>query len=286
MQNLCGICRFPRIMEVYNEEDLLILVKTYPSPSAKYRETTCVAAVNREGKMRRIFPVPFRLLSGDSQFNKWEWIKARLAVPTSDHRPEKSPDRRRFSIVRSGNFIKTAKGDWGERLERIEPHVLPSFPALEERRQVSGETLGAIRPTELLELEIKASRERDWTEADRCKLIQDGLFDSPAVRNRPPLRKLPHDFYYHYLCETPTGVQKFRHKLVDWEAGALYWQCQQRYGSSWEEKFRQKLEVEFAQKDLIFLMGTIHRFPSQWLIIGVIYPPKQKPALVQQLALL
>jgi hypothetical protein len=26
----------------------------------------------------------------------------------------------------------------------------------------------------------------------------------------------------------------------------------------------------------MFLMGNQHRFPHQWLIISVIYPPKQK----------
>jgi hypothetical protein len=24
----------------------------------------------------------------------------------------------------------------------------------------------------------------------------------------------------------------------------------------------------------MFLMGTIHRFPNQWLIVSLIYPPK------------
>ena len=58
-------------------EDLLILMKTYLSPSSQYRETTCVAAVNSQGDMRRLFPVPYRLLTGDAQFKKWEWITAR-----------------------------------------------------------------------------------------------------------------------------------------------------------------------------------------------------------------
>ena len=65
-------------------EELLILAKTYPSPSASHRETTCVAAVNRAGALRRIFPVPFRLLDGDAQFQKWEWIQARVSRPTGD----------------------------------------------------------------------------------------------------------------------------------------------------------------------------------------------------------
>jgi hypothetical protein len=27
-------------------------------------------------------------------------------------------------------------------------------------------------------------------------------------------------------------------------------------------------------KDLMFLMGNQHRFPGQWLLISLIYPPK------------
>ena len=40
-------------------EELLILTKTYPSPSTTYRETTCVAAINNKGALRRLFPVPW-----------------------------------------------------------------------------------------------------------------------------------------------------------------------------------------------------------------------------------
>jgi len=68
-------------------EELLILTKTYPSPSANYRETTCVAAINSTGELRRLFPVPYRLLDGDAQFKKWEWIRARISRTDKDHRP-------------------------------------------------------------------------------------------------------------------------------------------------------------------------------------------------------
>lgn len=40
-------------------EELLILTKTYPLPSAKYRETACVAALTRAGEMRRLYPRAF-----------------------------------------------------------------------------------------------------------------------------------------------------------------------------------------------------------------------------------
>ena len=265
-------------------EELLILTKTYPSPSTKHRETTCVAAVTCTRQMRRLFPVPFRLLDGQARFQKWEWIKARVTRSTGDQRPES----RRIdagSIVRSGTIIQIKRGDWSERLAWLEPHIVPSFSALEARRQATGETLGFIRPSRILGLKITPVKDVDWTEADRLKLSQDGLFDAPEVKSRPPLRKLPFDFHYRYECATPAGVELHTHKLVDWEAGALLWRCQQDYGPGWEAKFRQRFDQEFAGKDLLFLMGTIHRFPDQWLIVGIVYPPKRPPARDAQLGL-
>lgn len=69
-----------------------------------------------------------------------------------------------------------------------------------------------------------------------------------------------------------------RHKIVDWEAGALFWRCKRLYGEDWEAPFRAKLEDSLAKQDLMFLMGNQHRFQNQWLIISLIYPPKQKPS--------
>ena len=267
-------------------EEILILTKTYPSPSSQYRETTCVAGINRAGFLRRVFPVPYRLLDGDAQFKKWEWISAKLVKTDKDHRPE----TRRIdadTINRSGNVIKVKNGDWSERLRWIEPHVVSSFCALEQRRQATGETLGFLRPSRLLELTIKKAETPDWTDSDKIKLSQEGLFDSVEVKQRKPLRKLPFDFHYRYECSSNGVTQEHVHKLTDWEVGALYWKCVQTYGpAGWEEKFRQRLEVEFFAKDLMFLMGTIHRFPDHWLIVGFVYPPKSSRVHGEQLGLL
>jgi hypothetical protein len=50
---------------------VLILCKTYPSPSSTYVETSCVAGMDDSGKLIRLFPVPFRLVSDEQQFKKW-----------------------------------------------------------------------------------------------------------------------------------------------------------------------------------------------------------------------
>jgi hypothetical protein len=265
-------------------EELLILTKTYPSPSTQYRETTCVAAVTKQGKMRRLFPVPYRLLDGDAQFKKWEWITARVVATDKDRRPES----RRIdadSIQRPGKLVDTKHG-WGERLQCIEPHIVPTFAALEARRQTSSETLGFLKASKIVELKITAAKDPDWTEADRTRLSQDGLFDSVEIKKRPPLRKLPYDFHYCYECATPGGTEVNTHKLTDWEVGALYWNCIRLYGArGWESKFRERLETDFAEKDMLFLMGTIHRFPDHWLIVGIVYPPKLPAGGGRQLGL-
>ena len=254
----------------WQREKLLVLAKTYPMPSKKYREITCVAALTEMGELRRVFPVPFRFLQGEQQFKKWEWMNCSLLKSRDDHRPE-SHKVDATSIERTGEIIGT-ENQWAQRKRWLEPHLLPSFLALENRRQQSGETLGVLRPTRLLSLEITPTKTPDWTDDEREKLTQLVLFEDDA-HQRAPLRKVPFRFHYRYECEGAEGVEENKHQILDWEAQALYWKCVRSYGDDWESKFRQKLEDEFRDKELLLLMGTVHRFPNQWLIIGLYYPP-------------
>lgn len=255
-------------MAIYHEENLLIITKTYPSPSAKYRETSCVAAINIQGQMRRLFPIPYRLLDGSHQFSKWEWIKARITKAEDDHRPE-SYKIDVDSIERIGKL--NAGHDWSDRLQWIYPHMVSDFNTLETRRQTKGLTLGFIRP-QTYQLEIQEADNPNWTEEEKQKLFQDNLFDEDKVKTRIPLKKVPYDFYYRYVS---SDSYEHRHKITDWEACMLFWNCKNKYGNEWERYFKNKLQEDFSQKrDLVFLMGTIHRFPNIWLIVGLVYPPK------------
>lgn len=85
---------------------------------------------------------------------------------------------------------------------------------------------------------------------------------------------IPYAFYYTYECDVSGETRRYRHKIADWEAGALYWNCHRSHGADWEAPFRAKLEETLLRHDLQFLMGTIHRFPDQWMIVSLIYPPK------------
>lgn len=261
---------------------LLILAKTYPVPSTKYRETSCVVALTDSGELRRLYPVPFRLLTAERQFAKWEWITARVSAPNDDRRPES----RRIdadSIARSGIKISTGNG-WANRMELIAPHVVESFEALDHQRQESGKSLGVLHISRLVSLEILKSRSTSWTANEIALMSRQGLFDADSVRNRVPLEKLPYTFHYGYEIDTATGTEQLRHPILDWEIGQAYRQYARDYGDQWELKLRERFEGWMKERDLYVLLGNMHRLPDQWMIVGLIYPPRN-PQRSQQLSL-
>lgn len=175
-------------------EDILILAKTYPSPSARYAETSCVAGINAQGEMRRIFPVPFRLMEDTQQFKKWQWLNARIYQANDDRRAESH--KIYVDTIKKGEVIPTTQ-DWFLRHEWI--NEIPTS-------KNNGETLYLVKPTKITRLEIVQEKSPQWTRPELDKLLQQqnqgDLFKERPIDIRQ-LRKLPHHFYYHYVVETP-----------------------------------------------------------------------------------
>jgi hypothetical protein len=269
----------------FRQARILILCKTYPSPSGKHVETSCVAGMEEDGSLIRLFPVPFRLVGDAKQFKKWQWISARINKASNDHRSE---SHKVFvdTILCDRDPLSTQHG-WQARRDQLKKmRVFDSFVALDAARETEQVTLGLLRPSRIVGLEIKPSDKPDWTREEKEKLVQNerqsGLFDDTDAKRIATLRKLPFDFHYRYECIVENDVHEHRHKIVDWEAGALYWKCRSKYRDEWETPFRAKLEGDLSHKELIFLMGTIHRFPEQWLIVSLIYPPRLPSGLPRQ----
>lgn len=235
--------------------------------------------------MRRLYPVPFRMIEEGSQFKKWQWINVRVEKASKDHRPESH--KLYIDTISCSERIDTRK-DWVARREWLEKiPAFNSFEAIEASRQTEGVSLALLRPKRIIGLEISKARNADWTDDEKEKLTRQqmhgDLFSEDEARKQvKELRKVPFDFYYRYICDTSEGEQEQVHKIVDWEAGVLFWRCQQSHGPKWEAPFRAKLGEELLGKDLMFLMGNQHRFQNQWLIISLIYPPKRKPPEVIQ----
>ncbi len=264
---------------------ILILCKTYPSPSEKHVETSCVAGLEEGGQLIRLFPVPFRLIRDEQQFRKWQWINARIEKAGGDRRPESH--KIFVDTIDCGEQPISTRNGWADRRAALNGlPVFEDFAAMERVRQDEGPTLGLLKPASIIALDITPTDKPDWTEEEHQKLIQNerqsGLFDAADAQNLAKLRKVPFNFHYRYTCQSGVETLIYRHKIADWEAGALYWNCRTRHGDNWETPFRQKIGVALPSADLMFLMGTIHRFPDQWLIVSLLYPPKPAPPPAQQ----
>lgn len=86
------------------------------------------------------------------------------------------------------------------------------------------------------------------------------------------LEKIPFSFSYEFRCDDRACNS---HKMIctDWEMGESYRKWKAEYGDQWEGKFRQRYESEMISKyDTHFYVGTVHRYPGTWIIVGLFYP--------------
>ena len=99
------------------EEEILILVKAYPTPSTKYIESSCTAGITRSGEWLRLHPLPFRMLDSDQKFEKYQWIRARIKK-SQDPRPESH--RIDIDSIQRLEKVSTQDG-WAQRIALLDP---------------------------------------------------------------------------------------------------------------------------------------------------------------------
>lgn len=255
----------------WEERDFLILVKSYPNPSASLQEVVCVAAMRDDGVFVRLFPIPFRTLQESNRFKKWQWIRAKVTKANDDRRPESF--KVDVSSIRAGEIMDSGKG-WPDRWQRIRHLVSPSWETLEEQRKKNGTSLGLIRPSAVKALEIEDEDKPDWTADEQAKLAgAPGATD--LFGSAPPshlLEKLPVRFRYVYSCDGICGPH--RQLFIDWEVGQSWrsWRTTYRPREKLENAIRHKY-LEEPRGNLLLFLGTVHRFPDVWMVIGQIRPP-------------
>lgn len=263
---------------------VLITVKTYPTLSRKYGETVCTAGVREDGTWVRIYPVPFRRLSEEQQYKKFDWLEARLVRNTTDPRPE---TYRPLDVRELESPIGHMGTDyqWRERRELLlkKARVYDRLDELISGAKSNEISLAVFKPTRILDF-IWEEDDRDWDSAKvrqmRDATKQYDLFADNTWRETFKLiKKLPYSFSYKF--EDATG-KKSELQVLDWEVGALYWNCLRL--TNWDEpkalaKVRQKYFDEFTKKDLHFFLGTTQQFhfvaPNPWVVIGVLQIPSE-----------
>ena len=250
------------------KQKILITVMTYPHPSEGYQELVCTAGVNEANEWVRLYPVDYRYRPRGQQFRKYQRIEVELEKSGKDNRPE-SWRPKLDSIQILGEPI-SPKNEWRERREIIDAMPHHSVNELKAKFDEDKTSLGIVRPTKVLDLEIRKQGE-EWKPKWQTLFSQMRLFGP----QQKPLTKLPYSFHYHFECED--SEKPHVAMCEDWELGTLFLGEVDRLGSeeAAAESVRRKFLDELCRedKDTRFFMGT--KFPyNTWLVLGVFWPPR------------
>ena len=268
------------------QDRILITVKTYPTLSRRYGETVCTAGIREDGTWVRIYPVPFRRLDEEERYKKFDWIECKLQRNTSDPRPE-TYRFENMDELRTVGHIGT-KFNWRERRRLLlkTARVYDRLDELIAGAKANEVSLAVFKPTRVLDFSWEED-DREWN-PDKVRQIrkeiqQLDLFEDNTWRETFKLiPKLPYNCSYKF--EDATGrVSELQ--ILDWEAGALYWNCLKTTDGNESKalaKIKQKYFDSFLKTDIHFFLGTTQQFhfvaPNPWVIIGV-FPIPHEPQM-------
>ncbi len=253
------------------QREAIVTVKAYPTPSTKYHETVCIAAVTKEEGWIRLYPVQYRDLPQSQQFSKYQLVRFRMQKHPKDRRPESyRPDENSFE---PGEVLST-KGDkdWKRRREWVMPTVSPSMCWIQEEQGRSGKSLGMFQPKAVQDLLI-LDDDPEWSGRKQGIMDQMRLFCERQLN----LEKIPFCFKFKYLCESPT-CRGHTQLVIDWEIMGLYRNVRDLTSDS--EDIKRKIRAKFLDqvcgpgKDTYFFVGNHSRYPASFMVLGVFWPPK------------
>lgn len=256
--------------------EVLITVKTYPIPSAKYDELVCTAGITRSGDFVRLYPINFRDLPYSQQYRKYQWLEVNATKHTGrDSRKESyRPD---CSSIRMIGEPLTPKNNWAERSRYALSRVSRSMEELADKQKEDKTSLGIFRPKEVFDLVISPTGS-EWKPEFKAALMQQRLWENRKA-SREPLPKLPFKFHYRFSCDDPRCNRAHRMMIEDWEVGALYWRCIHKGATKDEAAFQVRHrffdEICSPANNTHFYVGTVLAHPKNWVIVGAYYPKRK-----------
>lgn len=244
------------------ELTLMVNCKTYPAVSKKYVETVCTGGVTAEGDFIRLYPVPFRFLEKEEQYDRWDVIRVRAYRDTKDQRPESWHFQPGTEIERIDK-IKSEKQRW----EWMRKTVHESAAAMESM----GRTNGCVRITPL-EFYWKPDRV-EWTPS-QVEVIQQGDLFTTEDPKRLIAERVPFEFRLKYR-ENSTSLE-FDGKVLAWSLYQGY--RRNRAQSNDDETALQSVAKRvrdsiFSTDRAVFaILGTHSRF-GHWMISALYHLP-------------
>jgi hypothetical protein len=254
---------------------VLMTVKAAPNPSARYGETVCVAGLRVDPDSPgwvRMYPINFRELDSDSSFRKYDVVTVTARPAHDDPRAESwRPDM--STLVRE-DFLPP----WRRRQAFVADHIEDSMCALLRavRRDPPGRSLAAIRPRQVIGLEIEAHP--GWTPDEQAKIdLYVNQLELPGFSRGPrtPLEAPRFRGWYRYRCAEP-GCGEHRQGIIDWEWVAF----QRRLPGTADQGLRDALRRKFldeicaVRNDVVFFVGNQAKRQHVFMVLGVFYPPR------------
>jgi hypothetical protein len=253
----------------FEKKQILITVKAYPNPSAKYGETVCCAGVDLNNfQFVRLYPVPFRDLDSDKKFKKYSIIEVDCAAAQDDKRPESY--KIRYDSIKVIKWIDS-KDNWSERKSIV--LNLPQKPMCQVYydAKIIDISLGFIKPSDI---------SFDWAKHSISnKAEREACYAQLSFFNKQKdvIEEIPYYFYYNFKCKGEDNCPGHRLSIIDWEIGQAFRNWRFRYPTEkiLLNKIEQKwLEISnIMEKDVYFFVGNMKRFRNIFMVLGVFYPP-------------
>lgn len=238
------------------------MVKAYPQPSHKYEETVCVAAISEDGQhMLRLYPIRYRHLPAERQFERFDLIEMDAERPRDDHRPEsRHVAEDSIRIVGRGKDLSDVA-----KVQLWKPFVVPSLKALHEQNKATHRSFGIVRPDPgSLKFFSKPVKQTSAQE----QALSSSLFQQNALFGDPPkpLQKPEFSFGYRFTSDG----HEHTHLVHDWEVQAAYFAYCKRYGDKALEMLQQEYGQNIPSRNPHFIMGTMKAHPQTFIIIGIL----------------
>lgn len=236
-------------------------MKAQPHRSSKYFETVCCAGVGRDGKWRRQYPVPFRILAEGQKFKRWDWIEYDYTKSSDDRRTESQKVVPESLVV--GETVKRA-----ERARILNPLIRSTFDDANSR----GESLTLIRPEtfELSSIEKTSAEIAEEREKHAALAAQLSFFDASAK----PLEPCAVQFIARWR---DSEGKEHKQECDDWETSAAFGRFERDYGRAKAiDILKMKYEEEYFEAGLALAFSTHSRrnatygMDNQWLLVGII----------------
>jgi len=251
---------------------VLVTVKAYPNPSQSRGETVCVAGVRLDGPQRswiRLFPISFRALEHDDQFEKYRVLDLDVR-PAGDGRAESfhpSP-----SSIELHEFLSSSQG-WKARWALLADLAGETTSCrLAANAAGGGPSLGMVKP---LVDGLDITPTPPFT-AEQRRVVEEAAAPDLFSSQRSILEPAPFTLYYRYRC-VEVGCRGHRQSSVDWEAGQLARKLLEQGRS--ESEIPSLLRTKFLDqmcgpdRDTYFYLGNLAKHPRSFMVLGVFWPP-------------